>query len=231
MAKKKTERKFGPSNEKPQPVSTELEGIMEWGQGYRNGTSGVQKQNNQCTNRAYQTQGQQRPLGTGWKNRQNEEGQCRNIQATAYRLRNINIKQEKELTIQEDEASLILPASGNGAEVTCISEEFVNKNAGGFRNWPSLPISGFSVKGPTGGKPVRVKKQLFIDVQLPTCMIQMLFMVVTTLSRPCIIDIDILDQLRTEIDIDVKELVFFFIKRSIFYKNCESPTKKATCFL
>ena len=73
-----------------------------------------------------------------------------------------------------------------GAEVTCISEEFVNKNKERFQVCPTLPINGVTLVGPLGGKAIRLNKQIYADLQLPNHIIQVVFLVVPKLSRPCI---------------------------------------------
>ena len=99
-----------------------------------------------------------------------------------------------------------------GAEVTCLSEEFLNKNIERFRECPMLPINGVTLKGPMGGKAVRQNKQIYVDLQLPNCLIQTIFLVVPKLSRPCIIGIDLLDHLRSKIDLDSKTISFPYLQ-------------------
>lgn len=38
-----------------------------------------------------------------------------------------------------------------GAEITCVSEEFLNANKERFERYPSLPLAGVAVTGPMGG--------------------------------------------------------------------------------
>ena len=47
-----------------------------------------------------------------------------------------------------------------GAEITCLSEEFVNNNKERLRVCPTLPVNGFTIIGPLGGKAVRLKTQI-----------------------------------------------------------------------
>ena len=95
-----------------------------------------------------------------------------------------------------------------GAEVTCLSDEFVNRNMERFRECPMLPINGVTLKGPMGGKAVRLSKQIYVDIQLPNCLIQTIFVVVPKLSKTCIIGIDFLDHLKSKIDLDNKTISF-----------------------
>ena len=87
-----------------------------------------------------------------------------------------------------------------GAEVTCISEEFVNHNKERLQECPTLPVNGVTLMGPIGGKATRLNRQIYADVQLLDYMIQVVFLVVPKLSRPCIIGIDFLDEFRSHID-------------------------------
>ena len=99
-----------------------------------------------------------------------------------------------------------------GAEVTCLSEEFINKNQEQFKKYPVLPMSGVTVKGPMGGKAVRVNKQIYSELQLSNCNIQAVFMIIPSLSRPCIISVDLLDELKCNIDLDTKRIVFPYLE-------------------
>ena len=98
------------------------------------------------------------------------------------------------------------------AEVTCLSEEFVNRNLERFRECPMLPINGVTLKGPMGAKAVRINKQIFVDIQLPNCLIQTIFLVLPKLSRPCMIGIDFLDHLISKIDLDNKTISFPYLE-------------------
>lgn len=98
------------------------------------------------------------------------------------------------------------------AEVTCISEDFVNSNKEWFKKCLSLLIIGVALAGPMGGKPVRLNKQLYIVLQLPDHVLQLIFVVVLGLSRSCIIGINVLDELRPNIDLDNKTLTFPYLE-------------------
>ena len=95
-----------------------------------------------------------------------------------------------------------------GAEVTCRSKEFVNKNKERLQVCPTLPVNAVTLVGPMGGKAIRLRKQMYSDVQLPNHIIQVVFLVVAKLSRPCIIGIDLLDEFRSQIDLDSKTISF-----------------------
>ena len=60
----------------------------------------------------------------------------------------------------------------------------------------------------TGGKAIKLKKQIYVDLQLPNRIIQVVFSVVPKLSRPCIIGIDLLNEFRSHIDLDSKTISF-----------------------
>ena len=95
-----------------------------------------------------------------------------------------------------------------GTEVTCISEEFGIKNKERLQNYPSLPINEVTLIEPMGGKAIRLNKQIYADIQLPDHIIQVVFLVVPKLSRPCIIGIDLLDEFKSCIDLDSKTISF-----------------------
>ena len=95
-----------------------------------------------------------------------------------------------------------------GAEVTCLSEEFVNKNRERLQECPTLPINGVTLVGPLKGKAIRLNKQIYADIHLPNHIIQVTFLVVPKLSRPCIIGIELLDEFRSHINLDSKTISF-----------------------
>ena len=99
-----------------------------------------------------------------------------------------------------------------GAEVTCLSEELINKNQEQFKKYPVLSMSGVTVKGPIGGTAERVNKQIYSKLQLSNCNIQVVFVIITSLSRPCIIGVDLLDELKSNIDLDTKRIVFPYLE-------------------
>ena len=53
------------------------------------------------------------------------------------------------------------------AEVTCISEEFVDKNKERLQTCPTLPINAVTLVAPLGGKPIRLNRKIYADLQLP----------------------------------------------------------------
>ena len=95
-----------------------------------------------------------------------------------------------------------------GAEVTCISEEFVDKNKERLQTCPTLPINEVTLVGPLGGKAIRLNRQIYADLHLLNHIIQVIFLVVPNVSRPCIIGIDLLDELKSCIDLDSKTISF-----------------------
>ena len=115
------------------------------------------------------------------------------------------------------------------AEVTCLSEEFVNNNKERLQDYPTLPVNGVAIIGPKGGKAIRLSKQIYTDVQLPDTLIQVVFLVVPKLSRPCIIGIDLLDELKSKINLESKKISFPHLESSPSLKivNEEIATHKA----
>ena len=76
-----------------------------------------------------------------------------------------------------------------------------------------------------GGKTIRLKKQIYADVQLPDTLIQVVFLVVQKLSRPCIIGIDLLDELKSRIDLENKTISFPLLEGKPFLKIMKKETE------
>ena len=118
------------------------------------------------------------------------------------------------------------------AEVTCSSKEFLHQNRERLQECPSLPINGVTLVGPIGGKAVRLSKQIYADVQLPNHIIQVIFFVVPNLSRACIIEIDLLDEFRSHIDLNNKTISFPHLEGRpsirIINEEIDTPQKEET---
>ena len=82
--------------------------------------------------------------------------------------------------------------------------------------------------GLIGGKAIRLSRQIYADVQVPNYTIQVVFLVVPKLSRPCIIGIDLLDEFKSHIDLDNKIISFSHLegKPSIRIINEEGITSQ-----
>ena len=52
-----------------------------------------------------------------------------------------------------------------GSEITCISQEFYEKHSNIFKGKPTFPICGKVIKGATGDKTTRLKRQILLDVK------------------------------------------------------------------
>ena len=81
----------------------------------------------------------------------------------------------------------------------------------------------------TGRKGYQTEQKIYADLQLPNHIIQVVFLVVPKLSRPCIIGIDLLDQFRNHNDLDSKTISFPHLegKPSIKIINEEIPASPA----
>ena len=52
-----------------------------------------------------------------------------------------------------------------GSEITCISQKFYEKHSNIFKGKPTFPICGKVIKGATGDKTTRLKRQILLDVK------------------------------------------------------------------
>lgn len=64
-------------------------------------------------------------------------------------------------TMIEIEGIKVKTLVDTGSEITCIQEAFFLENQKSFAACPVLPVVGFTVVGATGGRPVKIKKQIF----------------------------------------------------------------------
>ena len=94
-----------------------------------------------------------------------------------------------------------------GSEITCISEEFYYANAKAFGTRPKLPISGKFIKGATGAKSSRIKLQVLLNVETAKRKLDIIFIVVPKLVKPCIIGYDTQKDLSMLIDTGKEEIL------------------------
>ena len=122
------------------------------------------------------------------------------------------------------EGILVTALIDTGADATCISDDFVNKNRERLQDCSALPINGVTLVGPLGGEAIKLSKQIYVDLQLTNYIIQVVFLVVRKLSRPCIIGIDLLDEFRSHIDLGSKTISVPYLGRkpSIKIRNEET---------
>ena len=94
-----------------------------------------------------------------------------------------------------------------GSEITCISESFFENNKNKFKNCEILPIVGMSVVGATGVKPVKLKHQLYADLNLNEETYSSVFIIIPKLNKNCILGADLLKKLKGRIDMDQNYII------------------------
>ena len=93
-----------------------------------------------------------------------------------------------------------------GSEITCISQEFYEKHSNLFKSKPTFPICGKVVKGATGDKTTRLKRQVLLEVKLGNSHVSLIFIVVPKLIKECIIGYDTQKGLKMLIDTSREEI-------------------------
>ena len=95
----------------------------------------------------------------------------------------------------------LLALADSGSQVSCLSEKFYNDNISIFRDCSILPITGVSVVGATGGKPIRLRKQIFVTLGMSRVEREATFLIVPYLTKNCVLGIDILRPMGAVIDL------------------------------
>ena len=94
-----------------------------------------------------------------------------------------------------------------GSEITCISPEFYeNHTKNIFKGIPTFPICGKVVKGATGDKTTRLKRQILLDVKFGNSKVSLIFIVVPKLIKECIIGYDSQKGLKMLMDTSREEI-------------------------
>lgn len=89
----------------------------------------------------------------------------------------------------------------SGSQVSCISEKFYQRNLDKFKDSPSLPITGMSIVGATGGRPVKLKSQVFSRIQIQDLETDAILLIVPNLSRCCLFGVDLLMSLKGSLNL------------------------------
>ena len=89
-----------------------------------------------------------------------------------------------------------------GSEITCISENFFENNKNKLKNCKILPIVGTSVVGATGAKPIKLKHQIYADLNINDETYSCVFIIIPKLNKNCILGIDVLKKLKGRINIE-----------------------------
>ena len=90
----------------------------------------------------------------------------------------------------EDKSLMALADSGS--QVSCISESYYEDNAHTFKNCPTLPVVATSVVGATGGRPVKLKKQIFVTLKIGELECKTIFLIIPELTKNCVLGVDVL---------------------------------------
>ena len=104
-----------------------------------------------------------------------------------------------EIDVQLQE-TLIKALVDTGSQVTCLSEEFYNKNFQKFQKCPTLPVVGTVIRGATGLRSTRLNKQIFATTTIGDISLDIVYLVVPKLARDCILGIDTLKEFGFLID-------------------------------
>ena len=89
-----------------------------------------------------------------------------------------------------------------GSEITYISENFFENNKNKRKNCKILPIVGTSVLGATGDKPIKLKHQIYADLNINEETYSFVFVIIPKLNKNCILRIDVLKKLKGRINIE-----------------------------
>ena len=77
------------------------------------------------------------------------------------------VRRHRCLTVKISiEDTRLMALADSGSQVSCISENYYEDNAHAFKNSPTLPVVATSVLGATGGRPVKLKKQIFVTLRM-----------------------------------------------------------------
>ena len=79
---------------------------------------------------------------------------------------------------------------------------FFENNKNKFKNCKILPTVGTSIVGATGVKPIKLKHQLYADLDVNNETYSCIFIVIPKLNKNCILGIDMLKKFKGRINIE-----------------------------
>lgn len=89
----------------------------------------------------------------------------------------------------------------SGSQISCISEEFMKRNTTKFKECEILPLVNMSAVGATGGRPVKIKEQIYVNVNIKDHQFKQVFLIIPGLTQECILGIDLLKEQGSIIDL------------------------------
>ena len=92
------------------------------------------------------------------------------------------------------------------SEITCISQEFYEKHSNLLKSKSTFTTCRKVVKGATGDKTTRLKRQVLLDVKFGNSNVSLIFIVVPKLIKECIIGYDSQKGLKMLIDTSREEM-------------------------
>lgn len=98
------------------------------------------------------------------------------------------------------ENQTVMALIDTGSPYTCIADAWQEENNARLKSCEKLPVVNFQVVGATGGKPTKIKLQLFLKVQIGNLKDQVTFLVIPKLHHQAIIGMDTLTRWRSIID-------------------------------
>ena len=102
------------------------------------------------------------------------------------------VKRHRCPTVQISiEDTSLMALADSGSQVSCISESYYEDN-NTFKNCPTLPVIATSVVGATGGRPVKLKKQIFVTLKIGELECKTIFLIIPKLTKNCVLGIDVL---------------------------------------
>ena len=88
------------------------------------------------------------------------------------------------------------------SEITCISKNFFENNKNKLKNCKIFPIVSMSVVGATGVKPIKLKHEIYADLNINDEKYSCVFIIIPKLNKNCILGIDVLKKLKGRINIE-----------------------------
>ena len=147
----------------------------------------------------------------------------RNTDAFLSITRHVNTLNFREELLQEEEVTLekrarcptvriqlenlnVTALADSGSQVSCLSEKFYQENLDIFKGCPCLPISQVCVVGATGGRPIRLRKQILANIRISKLEHKTTMLIVPNLTKDCVLGIDVLRSVGGVIDLTNNKL-------------------------
>lgn len=109
-----------------------------------------------------------------------------------------NVCPRIQIWLQEIQTEALIDS---GSQISCLSQEFLKRNSVKFKECQTLPLINVSAVGATGGRPVKIREQIYVNIKIGNYSFKQVFLIIPGLTQNCILGIDLLKERSSTINL------------------------------